>query len=66
MHSLRSDFAMKNRHGISGYQAQRAFHLPLQRGRFGNQEIRAFGSEELKCRGARSCHQAVRLVNLKL
>jgi hypothetical protein len=35
MHSLRSDFTMKNRHGICGYQAQRAFHLPLRRSRFG-------------------------------
>jgi len=46
--------------------SERAFHLPLRRLRFSDQKIRAFGSEELKCHGARSCHQAVRLVNPKL
>jgi hypothetical protein len=35
---------MKNRHGICGYQAQRAFYLPLRRSRFGDQMVRAFES----------------------
>src|SRR5206468_5499561 len=47
-------------------RSKRAFHLPLRRGRFGDQQIRAFGSEELKCTGARPCHKEVGLANQKL
>ena len=45
---------------------ERAFHLPVRRGRFGDQMIRTFSSEQLKCHRARSSHQAVRMVNPKL
>ena len=45
---------------------ERAFHLSLRRLCFGDQMIRAFRSEQLKCHRARSCHQAVASVNPKL
>jgi len=42
MHSPRKAFTMENRPGTCGYQAQRAFHLPLRGSRFGDQVLRTF------------------------
>ena len=47
-------------------RSERAFHLSVRRLCFGDQLIRTFGSEQLKCHRARSSHQAVRVVNPKL
>src|SRR5437016_1070724 len=47
-------------------RSERAFHLPLRRRRFCDQMVRTFGSKQLKCHRARSCHQAVAPVNPKL
>src|SRR5205814_713438 len=43
--------------------AKNALHLPLRRGSFGHQMVRAFLSEKFKSHGARSCHQPLCLVN---
>ena len=44
-------------------RAQRAFHLPLRRGRFGNEVVGALGSEKLRGHSARSCHHRLLQVN---
>jgi hypothetical protein len=63
MHCPRSALTMKNRCSICGYQTQRAFYLPLRRGRFSQQMVWTFGLEKLKGHCAKSRHQLLCLVN---
>ena len=42
---------------------ERAFHLPLRRGRFSDQMVGTLRSEQLKGHCAKSRHQRLRLVN---